>query len=66
MTCELCGHPMPEGESMFKIHGYSGPCPEPALPRCGNDDGSEVPCERFAGHERRHSALRPAEVVTWE
>lgn len=24
--CELCGCPMPEGEEMFKFHGYSGPC----------------------------------------
>lgn len=27
--CEICGHPMPIGEEMFKIHGYSGPCPTP-------------------------------------
>jgi len=26
-TCTLCGEPMPEGEEMFKYHGYSGPCP---------------------------------------
>lgn len=26
--CELCGEPMAEGETMFKYHGYSGPCPE--------------------------------------
>ena len=26
--CELCGEPMPEGEEMFKFHGYSGPCPK--------------------------------------
>jgi hypothetical protein len=26
-NCELCGLPMPEGEEMFKYHGYSGPCP---------------------------------------
>lgn len=31
--CELCGEPMPEGESMFKFHGFSGPCPAPPLPR---------------------------------
>jgi len=30
--CELCGEPMPFGESMFKFHGYSGPCPKPPLP----------------------------------
>lgn len=29
--CDLCGEPMPEGESMFKFHGYSGPCPKPPL-----------------------------------
>jgi hypothetical protein len=22
---------MPTGETMFKFHGYSGPCPKPAL-----------------------------------
>lgn len=27
--CELCGEPMPPGESMFAYHGYSGPCPKP-------------------------------------
>lgn len=27
--CELCGEPMPEGEQMFKYHGYSGNCPKP-------------------------------------
>lgn len=26
--CSLCGEPMPEGEQMFKYHGYSGPCPK--------------------------------------
>jgi hypothetical protein len=25
--CELCHQPMPEGEEMFRYHGYSGPCP---------------------------------------
>lgn len=29
--CELCGEPMPEGEEMFKIHGYSGGCPKPPI-----------------------------------
>lgn len=31
--CELCGEPMPEGEEMFKFHGYSGNCPKSPLPR---------------------------------
>lgn len=30
-NCEICGHPMPEGEEMFKFHGYSGECPTPPL-----------------------------------
>ena len=29
--CELCGEPMPAGEEMFVLHGYSGPCPKPPL-----------------------------------
>lgn len=32
-NCQLCGEPMPEGEEMFKYHGYSGNCPKPPLPR---------------------------------
>lgn len=27
--CELCGEPMPDGEEVFKFHGYSGNCPKP-------------------------------------
>lgn len=30
-TCEICGHPMPPGEEMFKFHGYSSDCPRPFL-----------------------------------
>lgn len=29
--CNICGEPMPEGETMFQFHGYSGPCPKPPL-----------------------------------
>src|SRR3990167_9914799 len=29
--CQICGEPMPSGETMFKYHGYSGPCPKPPL-----------------------------------
>lgn len=32
-VCELCGEPMPQGEEVFKYHGYSGPCPKPPLPK---------------------------------
>lgn len=31
--CTVCGEPMPEGEEMFKFHGYSCDCPKPPLPR---------------------------------
>lgn len=33
--CGLCGEPMPQGEEMFKYHGYSGPCPKPPLAKAG-------------------------------
>lgn len=42
--CELCGEPMPQGEEMFKIHGYSGPCPKPPI---GRDDLPEAGDLRF-------------------
>lgn len=35
--CGICGEPMPEGEQMFKYHGYSGNCPKPPLPRPPTD-----------------------------
>ena len=31
-NCEICGQPMPEGEEMFRYHGYSGKCPAPEQP----------------------------------
>jgi hypothetical protein len=31
--CKVCGEPMPPGEEMFNYHGYSGPCPNPPLPK---------------------------------
>ena len=31
--CELCGEPLPDGEGMFRLHGYSGPCPKPPMPK---------------------------------
>ena len=40
--CDVCGEPMPPGEEMFRMHGYSGPCPKPPLPRQVNPD--EVIC----------------------
>jgi hypothetical protein len=30
--CELCGHPMPPGEEVFKYHGFGGPCPTTPAP----------------------------------
>lgn len=30
---------MPEGEEMFKYHGYSGDCPKPPMPRDYGIDG---------------------------
>lgn len=37
IKCELCGEPLPEGEEMFRYHGYSGPCPKPPLPSTTQD-----------------------------
>lgn len=31
--CEICGEKMPEGEEMFRFHGYSGNCPSPPIQR---------------------------------
>lgn len=31
--CAICGEPMPQGEEMFKYHGYSGDCQKPPLPK---------------------------------
>ena len=39
--CEICGEPMPEGETMFKFHGYSGPCPKPPLKKVELDPSGE-------------------------
>lgn len=39
--CGICGEPMPEGEEMFKYHGYSGPCPKPPLSK--TDARSRLP-----------------------
>lgn len=39
--CTVCGDPMPEGEQMFKFHGYSGDCPKPPLPRLSKDQKLE-------------------------
>lgn len=50
-NCELCGGPMPDGEQMFKYHGFSGPCPEmrpgtrpvdPPSEMCGHDGCCEA------------------------
>ena len=31
--CELCDEPMPQGEEMFKYHGYSCDCSKVAIIR---------------------------------
>lgn len=28
-NCVICGKTMPEGEEMFRYHGFSGKCPAP-------------------------------------
>ena len=34
--CELCHGEMPEGEEMFRYHGYSGDCPQKGLNNSNN------------------------------
>lgn len=43
--CTICGEAMPEGESMFKYHGYSGPCPKPPLKRVQLDPAGQPKAE---------------------
>lgn len=45
-VCELCGEPMPEGETMFKFHGYSGPCPKPPLPKKETAEAEVLRCAK--------------------
>jgi len=54
--CALCGEPMPEGETMFKYHGYSGPCPAPPLKK-GQLDPAGVPKEPLSVLEREALTL---------
>lgn len=68
--CELCGEPMPEGETMFKFHGFSGPCPAPPLPRSAAinwQTSYERALARIAALEadlaRAEDALRQAKSV---
>ena len=56
MKCALCGEPMPVGEEMFTIHGYSGPCPSPPL---------AAPVSREAQLEAENDTLK-REVALWE
>lgn len=45
MNCKLCGEPLPEGETMFNYHGYSGPCPKPPLKKVELDPAGEPKAE---------------------
>ncbi len=48
-TCEICGEPMPPGEEMFKVHGFSGDCPNPPLPKPKLVAGEHI--EQFFAYE---------------
>lgn len=49
--CSVCGEPMPEGEEVFKYHGYSGPCPKPPLAGRMVDSASD---QRTVNNVMRH------------
>ena len=55
--CELCGELMPPGETMFKFHGYSGPCPKEPLPKPAPINWQER-AERAEKAEAERDALR--------
>lgn len=67
--CAVCGEPMPEGETMFKFHGYSGPCPKPPLPQPDPVELARADARMFGnGFYRRYPDGRlehiPADQVT--
>ena len=68
--CNICGEPMPQGEQMFKFHGYSGPCPKPPLLKPHQQrvvsekrelDDKAIALNNFIGFGEAFAALDPAE-----
>lgn len=66
----ICGQPMPEGETMFKFHGYSGPCPKPPLLQPHQSrivgektelDAKATALSKFIGTNPMFDMLEPAE-----
>lgn len=55
--CELCGEPMPDGEEMFKFHGYSGPCPKEPLPVVSRVDTRDEEIARLKADAERKQAV---------
>lgn len=55
--CELCGEPMPPGEEMFKMHGYSGNCPKPPLPKPSRVDHGVAVFVKVGDDNRMHEDL---------
>lgn len=57
--CSVCGHPMSEGETMFKYHGFSGPCPGPPLQKPIRDRRDLMPTtmEFIATHKHYKGGL---------
>lgn len=53
-TCAVCGEPMPPGETMFKFHGYSGPCPKPPLPKAPHDASDACTDQRLRELWKEH------------
>lgn len=67
--CEICGEPMPEGEEMFKYHGYSGRCPKPPLKKVELDPAAQPqPTEpRIAALEAKCADYEAAlkDIIDW-
>lgn len=62
--CALCGEPMPEGETMFKFHGYSGPCPKPPLKKVELDPAGQPKTELTVLERKAIEVLNTIKAAT--
>ena len=61
--CELCGKPMPEGEEIFKYHGYSCDCPKSSLEKTIS---VEIQSINFTDIEKIFEELRVKEFLEYQ
>ncbi len=66
IVCEICGEPMPEGETMFKFHGYSGPCPKPPLEKQPQPVEKELQAARLCKGAKATTMTTDTKKHDWE